>query len=877
MSSSNKVELISKQPRSPHQLVNHVREISREACTSIAQHYSDPIHQNDSKDAHESNSIDPSKNHDSKSVPYFDSILGCPMPALPPFCKFWFRRLTEVTSQWLSEDDEVFSHGGKIEPIDNGKIAGFHAARELICNYESTIHPLVRKRSRNSHGDDLLSESSNQLDIPLDAVIKVVYHYELLIAHFVRDFCGILPSARSKYSKRKNANSEQNESTINRTASPKFQNAQVSEIYANASHKSCSILSTGKTIHVMTTEITQWASKLPKENKDRLWKIRNKLLPCLLRLVKHAVTVIHFSIINYEYRDPDVAVVKEVLSIATIAAVPFIGDGRTSSGSFGIGALFEWVLGKFSSCDGEDSSYGVLSLACVLQSCALSPMTCASDLEAEGHKEYATLLSESVATNDFLTRPVIDWSVPSARLDAAWTDGVSGVGSRTAMALLQTICKASCIFYDSPPKGTDFTICTEKYLENLSFLLREIARNIGANILATSARAQFFGRLEFSSMSLMQPTSTMSPKTSIIGPFMPMVSRIGTVSKHLSSSKTDDKPYSDQPIRMNAAIIVFCLLFETINDLKTCGEAFSDSIPVMLTLLDDVQSIHQALGALILLSVVEACSRIDNTGIPPFIENSSSIISKSLERAIQLNSRQDATIFTTICLAQSKWLRFLENWLSRSSESSLKLTTVHAWIRKAVSDDLIAVRKQLQLGGKDRNDERIVGALVAGIDPLLAVLASLPNAAAIEIARVGLSVILPLIGWRGMSMESRSIQIAALAGLLCLLEGAYPIMTRHGTKIMTEIFIMLDRSDKDVIFMLDNDPAHKSYEKPLNYELSTEAAASVAIHTAAIALVICDKGAETALNHVESKRHGTLQCKRVSQIRNLAKKLRNYY
>jgi len=878
MSSSNQQGVLSAQSSPTSQLVNDVGRIAREACSSIAQHYSDPIHYGGSNDARGGKSTDTGENYDAnKSLPYFDSILGNPMPDLPPFCNFWFRRLTEETSQiTCNVGDTFFNNDGKNDPIDKEKISGFHVARELVCNYISAIHPLVSKRGRNSHGDDVFSESSNQLEIPLDAIIEVVYHYELLIAHFARDFSDILPSARVNSSTRKNTNLEQSESTMNEKICQNLQKTKVSEISANASHKPLSVLGIGKTIHVIATELTQWSSTLPKENKDRLWKIRNKLLPCLLRLMEHAVTVLHFSTIIDEYHDSDAAVVNEVLSIATIAATPFIGDGKTSSGSFGIGALLQWILGESIGCRAKENSYGILSLAYTLQSCSISPMTCAGDFETKGHKEYATLLSDSVASNDFLTRPVIDWSVQSAHVDASWTDGVSGVGSRTAMALLLTICKASCIITGSPAEEKEFTVGTETNSEKVPLLLRKIAHNIGTNVLAATARAQFFGRLEFPSTSPGQPTGTISTKTNSIGPFMPMVTRIGTVSKKSSSaSKNDEKSYSDQPIRMNAAVIIFCLVYRDIDKLTSCGKAFSYTLPVMLSLMDDVRSINQALGALMLLSFVEASSRIENNEIPSFIENSSSIITKSLENAIQLSSRQDATFLTTICLAHSEWLRLLFNWIPLASKSSLRPTTVHAWMSKAASDNLVAVRKQVQMGGKDKNDELIVGALVAGIDPLLADLASLPNAATIEIARVGLSAILPLIGWRGMSMESRSIQIAALAGLLSLLSGAYPIMTHHGTKIMTEVLILLDRSDKDAIFMRDNDQADKSSDKLRNDELSTESVVSVALHAAAATLVICDKGADTVLSHVQ--KHGTLQYKRVSQIRNVGEKLQNYY
>lgn len=171
--------------------------------------------------------------------------------------------------------------------------------------------------------------------------------------------------------------------------------------------------------------------------------------------------------------------------------------------------------------------------------------------------------------------------------------------------------------------------------------------------------------------------------------------------------------------------------------------------------------------------------------------------------------------------------------------------------RKAVANMMFAIRKQAQTGGRDSNDERIAGVLVGGINPILGQLASFPEAASVEVARVGLSTLLPVIGWTGMRMDVRSAQISALVGLMCLMDGAYPIMPHHGTKIMTEVFLLMDRAGKDAVF-LANDKTTDPINKNLDDEVSTDATFRVAVYAASVAHTICGRSAKVVLEHISS-------------------------
>ena len=120
-----------------------------------------------------------------------------------------------------------------------------------------------------------------------------------------------------------------------------------------------------------------------------------------------------------------------------------------------------------------------------------------------------------------------------------------------------------------------------------------------------------------------------------------------------------------------------------------------------------------------------------------------------------------------------------------------------------------------------------------------------------------------------MGLESRTIQIAALGSLLSLMDGSYPVMPHHGTRIMVEVFSLLHRSDKDAIFINESKCRGSGDD-----EVSTTVASELAEFTAAVALVLCCESAEAVLSHIEAKDTTAKQhLDRCIQIRFDAKKL----
>jgi hypothetical protein len=380
----------------------------------------------------------------------------------------------------------------------------------------------------------------------------------------------------------------------------------------------------------------------------------------------------------------------------------------------------------------------------------------------------------------------------------------------------------------------------------LRLLLREISQNIGWR-----SRVDHFGR-PMGTDSLDANAMTAQPRAS--GVFMPMIQRNMDSNDNRSRAAvvpatSNEKSHVEIPMRVSAAAIILCAIGFEMRD-----DTYSDVIPVALSLLDNVQSIKVAVGALISISVIEAATYSCKLGaIPSFVKKYGPVLTSLLEGAIRMVVCEEPTFLTLVCSAQSRWIRLLGRLCTRNQfTSAVPASAVSALARKSASDLLIAIGKQVRAGGGGGNDKRIAGAFVAGINPLLAQLADFPESASVEIARIGLAaMLLPLVGWSGIGLGVRSAQILALAGMISLMNGSYPVMSHNGKKIMTALFLLLDRADKDATYLHNSKETKLTEEEGLGDSvISTVVTSNVTLHSAAVALALCGGGAEDILNYI---------------------------
>lgn len=148
----------------------------------------------------------------------------------------------------------------------------------------------------------------------------------------------------------------------------------------------------GKTINAIAQDIILWTTNLPS-HPDELLKVQNDLLSHLLRLLEHSVTVLGKV---EAYESSDKSLVKEAMAVVTVVAAPFVGDGTSNSSSFNIGSLFKWTT--------HDEESRRMSLAHTVQSSWLPE----------------SAVDEELISSEFMTRDVVDWLVPEARLQTSW-------------------------------------------------------------------------------------------------------------------------------------------------------------------------------------------------------------------------------------------------------------------------------------------------------------------------------------------------------------------------------------------------------------------------------------------------------------------------
>jgi hypothetical protein len=230
--------------------------------------------------------------------------------------------------------------------------------------------------------------------LPITATLKILHNYELMIAHLLekvasdKEMNSDVPVVRDYEGLRKD----------NCPTDVKVKNHD--DVYNESGDTHIVII--GETIHAIADDISHWAANLPDDDEDMLWKIRNLLLPYLLRLLSHCVVLLGTA--STQELPSDAVLRKEALAIVTVISVPFVGDGRLSSGEFGIGSLLECIL-PLNNVDGESTAVvDPLSLSLAIKKCRPYPITC----------------DESLILSDFIARPVVDWSVPAAQFKAAW-------------------------------------------------------------------------------------------------------------------------------------------------------------------------------------------------------------------------------------------------------------------------------------------------------------------------------------------------------------------------------------------------------------------------------------------------------------------------
>jgi hypothetical protein len=218
-----------------------------------------------------------------------------------------------------------------------------------------------------------------------------------------------------------------------------------------------------------------------------------------------------------------------------------------------------------------------------------------------------------------------------------------------------------------------------------------------------------------------------------------------------------DKAYQADPSAVHALLTLVTLL--DVKDRDSTSELVSYLVPCCLELVDSTDLVESTLGINALASLIVV---LDSTNVA-WHTMDNAIISK-MENAIRCHRQGEGVLA-----------------IGRSQHIILQRLAVSGKVHAACSRQWLA---KLNHADSRPPSEHCWATIVGGVIPSLYILAKMPNAQGMEVGRLGLSILLPMVA--GDFVEPRN-QVAAIVALINLMVSAHPIMPHHGGKIMCHL------------------------------------------------------------------------------------------
>ena len=773
--------------------------LALDAAKSIAEHYSQEIHLDDT------------------SLPHFDPLHGKPVG------------LTRITKHWADKLHQDTKDAYEYIDIGQGLI-------ESYC---------VHIRARCFH----FSEKKNSFD-PTAHVVLIQFE-RLLSSH--------LFSPYDDHSAVEDDAFEISNDTRT-TVTP------VQSIHSSIERLVFDIFSL-TAIEKLSMRGKQGSEKVG-DKEGQLYIVCNAILPTLLRILQHCIYLRSYILSRTQkVQTSEFDTLKYVLSITTFAALSFCADDvynpskcayiDLSSANLDISELLphDWsneLTLKHMFVDTSSFSSNIL------------PTVNGEDSHIDNGLNYMGLNQGF----NFINEPVINLNSLSANLSMPWVDHTTGIGLRAAKSLLQHLAALSLTMM-----GGDERIEAQMQAEQDESVLEIVVRTIGEDYAAHMVRSHFFGRLEMPNhpnradnrgdTETLRNNSSATNSTEFNGISqikrhsndLDNIGMSGFTSRqkeHGLSSKrsisrdilkhTECEPFNEIPARIASTLRLLAVFkFPKITSL-----VWDHVLPIIFTLIDSVES-HQSLGgSLLILFFHESTPNSfvsSNLGRnePESVHNTTEIL------AMACRTCNEAVPLSILSKARCQLFEIIT-----SDQDANQLR------RETTFDTLNWIQKHSYCGpfGKTEALELLCGVLVGSLHPLLVQLAQLPDANAMELGRLGLSVLLPLIRWDSQGEAGRKIQYASVGCLISLMLGAYPVMQRHGGKIMAELVACVGRAQRDMVIHDTIQGRVKGSHSTENADKTREIAVTknlllVTTHAASITLILCGKRADEILVKVE--------------------------
>ena len=603
---------------------------------------------------------------------------------------------------------------------------------------------------------------------------------------------------------------------------------------------------------IMADIFTLTAKGAVKNNTRGETKLKNHILPTLLRILTHFISIIHQYIGSDD--NPDIRKeIKDFITISTMVALTFSPDcSEPFSGSSNMIScnldLFELLPPRYQ----EHLTFGDQFNECCYPLNQTEDDNKDDNIEKSTVSPYLQTLMDRVCLSSnehdlFSSSLMMDLKgSKNTSLHLHWMDHVNGTGFRSGRELLHQLTRYAAFI-----NKRDRNLCDESCNTKCTSI-RTILSLVGTETFIITCRKHFYGRLDCLEgiyNDEIQPlvnegtsyNGIMNVEKNVKEDIVPKYGNDDKVDAAIKStipsknfghrvvSFSDDLPFNKMPSRIPPALrLLRSLCFPHVT-----SSVWELALPILLSLIDSIKPADQALAGSTLLHLLDECTPTSfiHSG-PSFFETSTRVLTTVCQ------SCNDPIVMLIMCEVRSRIFKIVGPVFDVNQSGILR--------RRATASLLSLVKSTSYCGpnGDEESVARIGSVLLGGIHPLMKQHAALLNADSLELGRLGLSTLLPLIRWDSQTLLGRRVQIGAISCLISLMMGCYPILPRHGGKIMSELISCIGRGLTDLKADIGQDAIDMEV-------LCSKHVIIFAAHAASVALVLCEERADNVLKIVE--------------------------
>lgn len=612
-------------------------------------------------------------------------------------------------------------------------------------------------------------------------------------------------------------------------------------------------------------------SETKEQNEKKKFMMSNVILPTLLRILQHCVSFyfILYERLSEEHGDEGH---KTLLAICSFATLLFCKDQPFIKNKMGQKAVIE--LTSYSLHISEllaDDFFEELTLHHIIFGDALySPTNVTTDSTyLEELKRCSGLKSFN---NSFLDASILNWrEAEDATYPMKWLDHTKGIGVRSAISLLQTL------------GGISMSLSVQDEKENVELMcFRDLILDyVGVELVSRLNKEMFFGRL-FKGKSKYQEEKAIErhsfePSRSLAFNGIIVRKKVShesdyelqsytkrDISKKQDSMKASEDMkdiYGERSLQASQSRIIASIrVLSSIQSRMITEETMSNGLPIAFALIDSIETHRQLFGAGLLYSLLSGNNSNTKSSYSFEMDNRMKNIKEVLDAACRT-----ASVSLTLYI-MFKCSCIVHSYVPRKSKVDILKHSL------SLSLERLQVESRRGPGRKSSELEIVSVMLIGSISPLLHELSIIPDAPCMEVFRLGLCVMLPILRWEADTDAARSIQIMTLMSLVSLMISSHPLVPRHGGKIMSELLSSIGRITRQSQIKKQVQNSLKRDDEDDPRATSTLFAF---IHVSSIASIMCGERGNEILSMIENGKYEEVIKTVCSNIRTCSAKLPN--